>query len=453
LKELRRAPDPRETAFRILDRVERTGAFASVLLEREGGRFDDGREAGLLTELVLGVLRRREALDHVLRGIASRPLERVDSEVRTLLRLGAYGLLWLDRVPAFAAVDTTVQLARETGHASAAGFVNAVLRKVADAGRSVLPAPPQAGDVDALAVVSSLPRWWLERRIERIGWQETVLLAESCNERVATVLRARAGRLQAPALRDRLAAEGIDTEPCKYVAEALRVVAGAPQRTEAFRDGHFWILDEASQIAGMLAAASAQRRVADLCAAPGGKALVIADALPADGLVAAIDRHEGRTSRLARNLQRLGETRVLPLVADSAGANPLARTFDTVLLDAPCSGTGTLRRHPEIRYRLRPDDLTSLAARQGRLLDAAAELLVPEGTLVYSVCSLEPEEGEDAVRAFLDRRGDFVVADPRPLLPAAAHGLIRGDGTIRTWPQHDGLDGFFAAVLKPARPA
>ena len=423
--------DPRSHAFDILRRVEEGGAFASILLDAREGGLADPRDAALLHETVLGVLRRRAVIDHVLAGASSRGVDAMDPATRTALRIGAYALLYLDRVPAFAAIDSAVELAKTHGRRAGAGFVNAVLRRVARQGEALRPAAPQRGQVEALALAGSHPAWWVRRAVERLGWDAAVALLEANNAPAPTVLRANERRVDAPALRALLAAEGVEVEPGRVVPGALRVVAGVPQRTASFRRGEFWLLDEGSQAVGELFGESLGPRVADLCAAPGTKAMQLAARLREGGLLVAADRHAGRMRRLVRGAARLGLQRhVAPLVADLTAPAPLAAVFDAVLVDAPCSGTGTLRRHPEIRWRLREGDLPALAARQRRILERGAAIVRPGGALVYAVCSMEPEEGVDVVASFLE-----------------THPAWRREAQIRTSPV-DGPDGFQAERLR-----
>jgi 16S rRNA (cytosine967-C5)-methyltransferase len=435
--------DPRREAFGILRRVEEAGAYASILLEARAKAVRDPRDVALLTELVLGVLRRRAILDHVLAAVASRPVASIDPPVVTALRIGAYSLLLLDRVPDFAAVDTAVELARGAGARAAAGFVNGVLRRIAREGSALLPAAPVEGDVGGLALFRSHPAWWTKRLVDRAGWETADAILAANNEPAPAVLAE-----AAEGLASRLAEEGVVTEPGSFLPAALRVVSGVPQTTRVFRDGGFWIQDEASQLVPRLFADPIGPRVGDLCAAPGGKTLALAARLPEGGFVVAADRSISRLGRVSRNVARVRARGVLPVALD-LGAEDLALTgpLDDVLVDAPCTGTGTLRRHPEIRWRLRPDDVESLAGRQSRLLDRAATLVRPGGRLVYSVCSIEPEEGPGVVARFLKTHPEFAAGDPRDGLPPEAHGLVGSDLALSTAGASGGLDGFFAALL------
>jgi 16S rRNA (cytosine967-C5)-methyltransferase len=372
----------------------------------------------------------------------------MDAAVRRILRMGAYSLLFLDRVPDFAAVDSSVELIRRVAPPSRAGFVNGVLRAVARGGRDLLPPEPAAGDVASLAVASSHPRWWVWRRVELAGWNETVELLQANNRAAPAVLRPNLERTTPAELQARFRTEGVRTERCTVVRDALRVVAGPFRSTRTFREGYAWAQDEASQLVPTLFGRVLRPRVADLCAAPGIKTLQLREALPLGGTIVATDRHPGRLRRLLANLERVGATEVLPVAADMAGGRgPLRGTFEHVLVDAPCSGTGTFRRHPEIRWRLGPNDLESLSARQARILDTAETLLAPGGSLLYAVCSVEPEEGEGTVARFLARHPAFDVVDAADRVPREARHLVDGNGILRTDPV-DGMDGFFAVLLR-----
>ncbi len=440
-------PNPRREAFRILRRVEDAGAFASVLLAGSAARLRDPREVALLTEVVLGVLRRRAPLDHAITQAAARSVDLLDREVLTAIRIGAYALLFLDRVPDFAAVDTAVALVKEAGHAKAAGFANGVLRKIARERSALLPPPPATGDVEALALFRSHPVWWTRRLVDRLGWDRSDALLAANNEPAATVLAPWPPAGSWAALAEALAADGVLVEACRFVPGALRVVSGVPQRAKSFREGAFWIQDEASQLAVSLFGDAVGPRVLDACAAPGGKTLALAARMREGGLVVAADRHAKRLSRLTQNVLRLRAGNVVALACDMTKPSPLARLFDEVLVDAPCSGTGTLRRHPEIKWRLKPDELPLLAARQRGILSGAADLVRPGGRLVYSVCSIEPEEGDDVVSAFLANRPQFFRDDPRSGLSVAAKTKVGDDLAARTSPLDDGMDGFFAVLL------
>ncbi len=443
------ANDARQLAFGILLRVEREEAFASILLDSRENRLADRREAALLHELVLGVLRRRALLDYALSAVSSRPLHSIDPEVLAALRIGAYGLLFLERIPDFAAVDSSVKLVRAAGHHAAAGFANAVLRAVAKAGASLLPKPPAEGDVEGLALFHSHPAWWVRRLVERAGWPVAEKTLYGNNRPAATVLHVNAARTSVERVAGKLAEEGLLTERCRFMPQALRLRSGRLHGSAVAERGEVWVQDEAAQIVTAMLGRPSGPSVADLCAAPGGKTMQLAEALPEGGLLVAADVHPGRLEMVRANAARAGMM-PLPLVnADMAsGFAPFKQVFHQVLVDAPCSGTGTLRRHPEIRWRLREESLKLFAAKQRAILERASGIVVPGGSLLYAVCSLEPEEGEHVVKEFLEDHADFSAADPRPALPEQARSLIGEDRFLRTSPADWDLDGFFGALLR-----
>ncbi|NIM01611.1 MAG: 16S rRNA (cytosine(967)-C(5))-methyltransferase RsmB [Acidobacteria bacterium] len=442
-----RTPDVRATAAEILDRVERSGAWASRLLETHEQRFADRRDRALLHETVLGVLRGQRLLDAALQRASHRPLSELDGLVRATLRVGAYALISLDRVPDHAAVSTAVESVRRR-KPRAAGFVNGVLRRLART-ESEPPVRPRERTVEAWALWTSHPDWWVERVVERSGWDAAIALLEANNRPARTTLCPNGGRISAERLAATLAESGCRARPGRVVPDSLRVLGGSPG--DALSRGLCWVQDEASQLVSWLVAAETGQTVLDVCAAPGGKTMHLANRVGTAGRVIAVDRHRGRMKRLARNVERCGLGQVRPLIADMTAPPPLGTRFERILVDAPCSGTGTLRRHPEIRWRLTPEAIKLISLRQERLLERAAGLLAEGGRLVYSVCSMEPEEGERVIASFLDRNPVFSAVDPSGELPEPARRFVGADGYLRTDPGRDGLDGFFAAVLGRTR--
>jgi len=441
----RRPPDVRETAAEILDRVERSGAWASRLLETHERRFADRRDRALLHETVLGVLRGKRVLDAALQQASNRPLDGLEGLVLATLRVGAYALVSLDRVPDHAAVSTAVDSIRRR-NPRAAGFVNGVLRRVARTDPDELLARPVERSVAAWAQWTSHPDWWVERLVDRGGWESTIALLEANNRPARTTLRPNLARISSERLAASLSERGCRTRPGRVLRDSLRVFSGSPG--DALARGLAWVQDEASQLVTELVVAGPEMTVLDVCAAPGGKTMLLANLVGPRGCVIAADRNAGRMQRLLRNVERCGFDRVVPLIADMTAGPPLDTRFDRILVDAPCSGTGTLRRHPEIRWRLTPEAIKLISLRQERLLERAAGLLAEGGRLVYSVCSMEPEEGERVIASFLERFPEFSPVDPAADLPASARPLVGDDHFLRTDPSRDGLDGFFAAALE-----
>jgi len=446
------AADARASALEILRRVETGDAYASVLLRTSG---TSGRDMALTTELVYGVLRRRMWLDHLIGSFSSRPLKEIDFALLLILRLAVYQILFLDRVPDHAAVNEAVRSARTVarGGRTGAAFVNGLLRTMIRK-RSRIPAPPDPARAKdpaaALALSGSHPEWLVRRWVGRFGLEETQRLIAAANAPASQALRANRLRTTSSDLAARLSAEGVRTRPSAVLPDFLIVEEGSPQRTRAFDEGLFYIQDEAAGLVVAMVGATARMTILDACAAPGGKATALAEMLGAEGLVVAGDRHPARLRLLTQNAKRLG-VRCAIVAADMAAAPPLRpeARFDAVLVDAPCSGTGVIRRHPELRYRLSPEDLPRFTAIQSSLLARGAALVRPGGALVYAVCSLEPEEGSERIQALLASHPEFRPEDPA--VGAGNSALCASDPAgpaLVTLPHRDAMDGFFAMSLR-----
>ena len=424
-------PSPaRLLAFRILSETERGGALLAERMAAPDVEALDRRERAFLQELVLGTLRSRGRIDYALARASARPLDELDDPTRNALRMGAYQVLRL-RVPDRAAVSESVDLVRPAAP-KAVGFVNAVLRRLAREG-----APPEPDPITAplewLTTVGSIPRWLAERWLARLGAASAVARARAFEAVPPTVVRLN------PRIADaatQVAEAGITLQPLR-VPGAWLATGDAP--TALVAAGVVYVQDQGSQLIAHLAAGDG--RVLDACAAPGGKATLLADLGGPGTCVVAADVSRPRVRTLATLARRWGASSVHVVAAD-AMRPPFARRFDSVLLDAPCSGLGTLGRNPDIRWRSRADDLPRHAERQRAMLDAVAGLVAPGGTLVYATCSLEPEENEGVVAPFLDARAEF---GPAPL-PEWAAPLASG-AFASTLPERDGGDGFFAARL------
>lgn len=437
-----RTDSPRERALAVLHRVER-GGFADPLLD-EARRGLDGRDSAFLLELVYGVLRNRALLDWTLDRFSERPVARTDAWTRNILRLGAYQLIHLDRVPASAAVHTATDLAKR--HGNKGGYVNGLLRTVGR-NKGSLPLPSSDHPVSQLSTIHSHPAWLVRRWLERFGLPATDAALLGNNRPAPLVVRANALKSSRDGLLSLLADQGAMVRPTRYAPGGIEILS-SPGITKlpAFPEGRFIVQDEAAQLVSLLLAPRPGERVLDACAAPGGKATHIAELMQDTGEVVALESDVQRVGKIVENCARLGLSIVRPLRGDAAKFREGA--YDRVLIDAPCSGLGVLRRHPDGRWSKTEESIVERAKLQKRILENCAKLLRPGGTLVYATCTTEPEENEDVIRSFLAEHAAFALDDPRPFLPAGAATLVGDDLFFRTFPGEQAMDGFFAARMR-----
>lgn len=414
----------RRAAYEILREIE-AGAFSSILLAAEEPKLKPVDRA-LTHELVLGVLRWQLWLDKLIEHFTKRRIETLDFPVRLALRLGLYQLRFLTRVPASAAVNESVNLVRSAKVSSAAAFVNAVLRR-AIREAEYDPASEATDPIEKLAIETSHPAWLIERWTNAFGVEEAQAFARANNLVPPTAFRVVGGDFTE--ILDRLRSAGGLVEPSKVAENAWRVSNASSLIRELATDGKIYLQDEASQLVAQTVDLQPGERALDLCAAPGGKTSLIAQRAGNTALIVASDRSEKRLKTVSITSALHNLNSIKSLVLDAAQPLPFENSvFDRILLDAPCSGTGTLRRNPEIRWRISEADIHELAAQQKLFLNHAARVLKPGGQLVYSTCSVEPEENEDVIAAFVESHRDFQLQK-----------------TTRTWPQREGTDGFFIA--------
>ena len=417
---------PRHIALDILCRVER-GAYLDRLLDaqREHIRDPDG---DLLQHLVRGTLTYRARLDHILTPYLKKPLSRQHAKLRNLLRLGVYQLQYLDRVPPYAVVSESVIIARHILGNPVARLVNAVLRGVAEDRKPVVFPDFDRDPVAYIALKTSHPQWLVARWLVRYGIDETRALCEFDNAQPTLTIRPNALRTTPDALREQLALEGIGTE---FVGSDLLSVSpvGHLFQSGAYCDGLFSVQGTGAAMVVPLLDPQPGEAVLDLCSAPGGKAIAMAERMKNRGFILATDLYPRRLEMLKKNTHRLGVTCVYPLAAD-ARYLAVNRLFDRVLVDAPCSSLGILSHHPDLRWR--KFDIRGLSRLQRALIERAADYVCPGGVLVYSTCTLEPEENERVVEDFLSDHSDFRITHPH----------------LQLLPHQTGNDGVFAARLK-----
>jgi 16S rRNA (cytosine967-C5)-methyltransferase len=441
----------RAAAYEILRSVKDSRDLPAALAQARS-HLRDERDRALAGEIATGTLRWQAAFDHVIAAFAGRPISRLDPEVVDILRMTTFQLLHLTRVPASAAVDEAVKLTKKAGKRSAAPLVNAILRRVSRE-RSKLPLPrrdasSRSGALAYLSTTLSHPEWLVARWLDRYGFEATEEWCRFNNAPAALTLRANRLKTTREALAAALEAHGVVTRPARFAPDGLIVEAGNPLRTPApfATAGAFVVQDEASQIVTLMTSVRPGERVLDACASPGGKTTAMAAAMEDQGLVVAMDVRPRRVRLLAETTRRSGASSIRVVQADASGSLPFTMNFDCVLVDAPCSGLGTLRRDPDIKWRRQEPDLARAADLQIRLLVTLSRSVRPGGRLVYATCSSEPDENDRVVERFLEEHRDFRVQPPAGL-PAHLEPLIEPGGYLRTLPFRDGLEAFFAATL------
>lgn len=441
--------NPRHAAFDTLQRIGKQDGFADRLIDSElASGVLAGPDRGLFAELVFGVLRRQGTLDHILAQLLEKPLKELDAQALVILRIGLYQLTCLDRIPESAAVNESVNLAKQLAPRTS-GLVNAVLRNYLRRRDSITFPDPLVSPAASIATRHSHPEWLVEHWISQLGAEEANRLAEASSQQPPLTIRVNTLRTTRTELLHEFEKQGVEATTCRFSHDGI-VIAGrhAIINLPGFEAGLFAVQDEASQLAGYLLGAEPGQSVWDACAAPGGKACHIAQQMNDKGQLIATDISRSKLTIVKENTRRLGINCLSTAVADLHRVDTLPDgPFDRILLDAPCSGLGVIRRNPEAKWRLNHGDLTRLAAVQKILLKNAATLLKPGGSLLYSTCSTSVEENEEVVEEFLLHHPDFMLENLNELFPAW-NELFEFYGMFRTWPHRHGTDGFFAARIR-----
>ena len=433
----------RETALRVLTSCRAGGAWADAALKAQLGRDGlSGPEAALCSRIVYGVTQNRLLLDFYLAAYCSQKPDHLQPPLPDILRIGAYQVLFLDKVPDSAAVNTSVELAKTAGRGQAAGLVNAVLRKISQ-NKDSLPPVPERDEAKYLSIRYSHPKWLVKRLLVLLGREEAERFLAACNSQPPTAAQVNPLRGTAEEVRKALESEGIQAEFHPWLPDCLLLSGtGDLERLKVFQDGAFYIQDPAARLAVMAMDVRPGAQVLDVCAAPGGKSFAAAMAMEDRGRILACDLRENKLKRLHDGAARLGLTCIETAAADGRRARPeWAGQFDAVLVDAPCSGLGIIRKKPDIRYK-KADDLFSLPVIQHDILDNAAAYVRPGGVLVYSTCTVLPEENGQTVDTFLADHPDF----SRETFSLPSLGEVPGEITL--WPQRHGTDGFYICRIR-----
>lgn len=446
----------REAAYKVLRDVH-TGRENLPQAQAEvNKKLSDPRDRALASEIVMGTLRWRATLDTILGQVSTRPLDTLDDEILDLLRASTYQILYLDRVPSHAVINDSVSQARTCGKHSASGFVNAVLRSVShQAKKFYLPPRPNkthipSKDVDIkilldyLSTTLSHPRWLVKRWLHRYGFEATETWAQFNNKPAPIALRVNTVKTTTNALIDKLGNRGVNVQLGRWSPLTLIVIDGNPLTTPEAKEGLFLIQNEASQLVAQLVQAKPGDKVLDACASPGGKTLAIAGNMSDNGLLVAGDLRKKRLALLLDILSRCS-TQCTNTVLFDLKYPPFNSVFNRVLVDTPCSGLGTIRRDPDIRWKLHPEELPILGTMQLELLNAAATVVVPGGQLVYATCSSEPEENQEVIERFLKSHPSFALNREVPL---ELEPFMDNNWHFQTLPFRDQLEAFFAVSMK-----
>jgi 16S rRNA (cytosine967-C5)-methyltransferase len=435
----------RQLAWQVLKQVQR-GAFADVALDRVLANANvTVLDRKLATELVYGSIRRQRTLDALIDQLAQKPAKSQPPELRLILHLGLYQLRYLDHIPSSAAVNTTVDLAKQNGFSGLAGFVNGLLRQYL---RSPELLVKTDDPIAQIGIQHSYPDWIVKVYLEQFGQLETEHLCEWFNQVPSIDLRVNTLKTSIAAVETQMHSTGVQTQSVPHLPQALRFVdsVGNIQNLPGFANGEWIVQDSSAQLVGYLLDPQPGETIVDACAAPGGKTLHMAELMQDQGTVWAVDRTISRLKKLQQNVDRLGFSCIQVKTGDSRDLPEFVGRCDRVLVDAPCSGLGTLHRHADARWRQTPESVAGLAEQQLEILQQAATWVKPEGRLVYATCTLHPQENEAVIRAFLQQHGDWQIDRPASDSPVSA--FVQPEGWAKVLPHQHQMDGFFMVRLR-----
>lgn len=439
----------RETALTVLMEINEKGAYSNIALNKHLEACNGNEtDRGFITELVYGTVKWRLYLDWVINKFSSVKLKKMSPWILNILRMGIYQLLLMDRIPPSAACNESVSLAKRYGHAASSGFVNAILRNI-NRNSGNIGYPPETDTVEYLSVRYSHPQWLVKLWLDRYGRDFTASLLESNNQTPAFIIRTNTQKSSRADLMNSLREHGLEVSEGRYADEA--VVIGNPSgitKLELFREGYFQIQDESSMLVAKVLDPQPGEFIMDVCSAPGGKATHIAELMKDKGTVLARDIHEHKIALINQAVRRLGLKSVKTELFDAAllDESHIGKA-DRVLVDAPCTGLGIIRRKPDIKWAKETGDKKEITALQKRILYMASQYVRPGGVLVYSTCTLEPEENKLMIEDFLENNPEFERNNIASLLPEALQEDSTSKGYLQLYPNKHGMDGFFISRM------
>jgi 16S rRNA (cytosine967-C5)-methyltransferase len=458
--------NPRQLAFLALRDIHKQSAFTDIALDRVLRNTSlNSADRRLATELVYGTVRRQRTLDAIIDQLGKKKAHQQPPEFRTILHIGLYQLRYQQRIPASAAVNTTVELAKANGFKGLAGVANGLLRQyerlakpiaISDASIATEQQYPQLNDplqlpaepVSRLGVLHSFPDWIIKMWVEQLGIEEAEQLCAWFNQTPTIDLRVNPLQVSREEVETAMQSVEINIQRVPQLPQALRVIGGTGtiQQLPGFNQGWWTVQDSSAQLVSYLLNPQPNEVIIDACAAPGGKTTHIAELMGDIGTIWACDTKASRLKKVQENAQRLKLQSIQVWVGDSRNFSQFSHNSDRVLLDAPCSGLGTLHRRPDIRWRVTPETVKELSVLQGELLEQAATWVKPDGVLVYATCTLHPQENEQVIQAFLARHSDWHIEPPSPDSPLGVFSSPQG--WIKVWPHRHQMDGFFMVRLK-----
>lgn len=443
----------RSIALSVLEKVEKSGAYSNLSLNQSIKKSDlNDKDKALLTEIVYGTIQRMKTLDYIIGLFVNKDLKKIDAWVLCLLRLSIYQMFYLDKIPDHAVINEAVMIAKRRGHKGISGFVNGVLRSAQRHGQPDFKAIKDK--ISMLAVKYSTPEWLINRWNNQIGEEETINMCEINLQKAPLTARVNTYKTDVQSVLERLQQEGIEASNAGLAPDAVEVNAGNLLNTTDFKNGNITIQDESSMLVGLAMGVEGGMKILDACAAPGGKTTHIAELMNNEGQVFALDLHDHKVELIKEKAKHLQLTNIEVFAKDSRKAADLfeEESFDRILLDAPCSGFGVIRRKPEIKWTKTEADITNLARIQAELLASVAKLLKPGGILVYSTCTIDQEENSSQVEQFLEKHPNFIPdEDLINRMPEQVKPYVQENGQVQLLPQYFGTDGFFISAFKKTR--